>query len=80
MYLTYSPCGECSDKIKEFVENQPDIFRKLNIRFSSVYKHYRGDIMCKLRELPSKKIILSVFTDEDWENLEKHLVSRTIII
>jgi hypothetical protein len=81
MYVTYSPCAECSDEIDMFVRDQPDKFVKLNIRFSSVYKHYDHHTMCKLRELQfdNKRVSLSVFTEEDWDNLEKHLVSKTII-
>jgi hypothetical protein len=82
MYVTYSPCAKCSDEISTFVRDQPDTYVKLNLRFSSVYEHYNKDTMAKLRELESgtSRVTLSVFSDEDWDNLEKHLVSKTIIL
>lgn len=82
MYVTYSPCDKCSDKIGMFVRGQPDTFVKLNLRFSSVYEHFKRTTMDKLRELESgnDRVNLSVFSDEDWDNLEKHLVSKTIIL
>jgi uncharacterized protein YeaO (DUF488 family) len=81
MYVTYSPCAECSEEIRMFVRDQPDTFEKLNLRFSSVYEHYNKINMDELRELASaNKVSLSVFSEEDWNNLENHLVSKTIML
>ncbi|XP_033625228.1 uncharacterized protein LOC117288461 [Asterias rubens] len=68
LYINYSPCVDCADRIIEFINNHPLVI--FNIHYAMTYKD--GDGLRKLKY--QEGITLSTMSDSNWKSVTTSLL------
>uniref|UniRef100_A0A7M4F206 CMP/dCMP-type deaminase domain-containing protein n=1 Tax=Crocodylus porosus TaxID=8502 RepID=A0A7M4F206_CROPO len=64
-YLSWSPCGECSTEIVEFLKKYPDV--SLTIYIARIYYHKQEENREGLRTLKESGVNIQVMTNSDYK-------------